>query len=62
MCISLYMGGYFTFFSQMIHDNFSSLETYINIFYAIMVIYFKNISNIYEGSYYCIGSVEVRNK
>ncbi|OOQ96713.1 hypothetical protein BW892_14875 [Bacillus cereus] len=62
MCISLYMGVYFTFFSQMIHDNFSSLETYINIFYAIMIINFKNISNIYEGSYYYIGSIEVRNK
>ncbi|PGT20010.1 hypothetical protein COC96_03345 [Bacillus cereus] len=53
---------YFTFSSQMIHDNFSSTGTYINIFYDIITIYFKNISYIYESSYYYIGSLEVRGK
>lgn len=53
---------YFTLSSQMIHDNFSSSETYINIFYAIIIIDFKNVSSIYEGSYYYIESIEVRNK
>jgi len=50
----------FTLSSQMIHDNFSSSGTYINIFYDIITIGFKNVSCIYEGSYYCIGSLEVR--
>ncbi|AAS40920.1 hypothetical protein FO501_02700 [Bacillus pacificus] len=53
---------YFTLSSQMIHDNFSSSGTYINIFYDIITIDFKNVSCIYEGSYYCIGSLEVREK
>ncbi|KAA0742391.1 hypothetical protein DN389_25935 [Bacillus sp. AY3-1] len=53
---------YFTLFSQMIHDNFSSLETYINIFYDIITIDFKNVSCICEGSYYYIGSLEVKEK
>jgi len=52
---------YFTFSSQMIHDNFSFLETYKNIFCAIIIIDFKNISNVYEDSYYYIRSIEVRN-
>lgn len=53
---------YFTFSLQMIHDNFSSSGTYINIFYDIITIDFKNVSSIYTGSYYFIGSLEVREK
>ncbi|HCF56236.1 MAG TPA: hypothetical protein DEU03_24580 [Bacillus sp. (in: Bacteria)] len=48
---------YFTFSSQMIHDNFSSLITYINIFYDIITIGFKNVSCIYRDSYYYIRSL-----
>ncbi len=53
---------YFTLSSQMIHDNFSSSGTYVNIFYDIITIGFKNVSSIYEGSYYYIRSLEVREK
>ncbi|PKJ55806.1 hypothetical protein CWE34_06155 [Bacillus sp. SN10] len=53
---------YFTLFSQRIHDNFSSSGTYINIFYDIITNSFKNVSSIYEDSYYCIRSFEVREK
>ncbi|KAB2397385.1 hypothetical protein F8172_09970 [Bacillus cereus] len=53
---------HFTFSSQMIHDNFSSLITYINIFYDIITIGFKNVSCIYSDSYYCIRSSEVEEK
>lgn len=53
---------YFTLSSQMIHDNFSSSGTYINIFYDIITIGFKNVSYITEGSCYCIRSIEVREK
>ncbi|PGA14845.1 hypothetical protein EXW32_09555 [Bacillus mycoides] len=51
---------YFTFSSQMIHDNFSYAGANINIFYVIITISFKNISYIYESSYYYIRSSEVR--
>lgn len=53
---------YFTLSSQMIHDNFSSSETFINIFYDTIIIDFKNVSSIYEVRYYYIKSIEVRNK
>lgn len=53
---------YFTLSSQIIHDNLSSLGTYINIFYDIITIDFKNVSCICEGSYYYIGSLEVKEK
>ncbi len=53
---------YFTLSSQMIHGNFSSSGTYINIFYVIITIDFKNVSCICEGSYYYIRSLEVKEK
>lgn len=53
---------YFTFFSQMIHDNFSFFETYINIFYDIITIGFKIVSYIYQDSYYHIRSLKVEEK
>lgn len=53
---------YFTFSSQMIHENFSPLGTYINIFYDIITIYFKNVSCINVSSNYYIRSVEVKGK
>ncbi|EJS67846.1 hypothetical protein CN425_24535 [Bacillus cereus] len=47
---------YFTFFSQMIHENFSYLGNYLNIFYVIIIIDLKNVSYINESSNYYIGS------